>query len=465
MNNQLHILIIEDEQGIIDDITEFFEGEDYRLFSSTSPLKAFDILAEEEIDIILLDIRLPEMNGIEVLKIIKKEYPHIEVIMITGHGDMKTVIETMRLGAGDFINKPFRMIEIQNAIERTKRFIQLNNKLKDVELKYSRIKKELNLKTGFDLIGKSKEFMKVLELMKKVAQTDDTSVLITGESGTGKELIARGTHFLGKRKNNTFYAMNCSAITETLFESELFGYKKGTFTGAYEDKPGSFEMANNGTLFLDEIGDMSLNLQAKLLRVLDEKKIKRVGSHREIPIDVRIVAATNRKIEKLILEKKFRLDLFHRLNTFEINIPPLRKRKQDIPILLEYFIALFSKKQNKIIKKVEQNVYDKIDEFEFTGNVRELKNLVERALILCDQNILKLEHFPALLNRKLSSIPGKKEKTLELEKVEKNLLIEVLEMTDNNKSKAAEILNITWSSLNRRLKKHKLEYLLKENIN
>ena len=267
---KLNILILDDEKGIRNELKDFFSLYDYNVYIADLPSTAFKILKENDIDIMILDIQLPEMNGIEVLKKVKTEFPDIEVIMITGHGDQDSIIQALRYGAFDFFKKPFRTIELKSAVERTQKFIDLNNKLREISNSYSLISKALQKEIGCTIIGNSKKMKKVLDMVSKVAQFDDTTVLITGESGTGKELIARSIHLLSNRKNTLFYPVNCSIIPENLFESEFFGHKKGSFTGATENKMGWFEIANHGTLFLDEIGDLPLSQQTKFLRVLEE---------------------------------------------------------------------------------------------------------------------------------------------------------------------------------------------------
>ena len=451
----LSILIIDDEGSYRDEIGEFLKRKGFLIYKAGLPSEAFKVLEEEEIDIVILDIKLPEMSGLEVLKKIKSSYPDIEVIMITGHGDMDSVIKSMRLGASDFFNKPFSLIDIQSSIERTKRFLELNHKLKEVQFSNTLLSKELKRRTGSQIIGKSPSMQKVFEMMSKVAKSDATSVLIIGESGTGKELVARGIHYLSPRKDKYFYDVNCSAVPENLFESEFFGHKKGAFTGAIETKPGWFEIANKGTLFLDEIGDLPLNLQAKFLRVLEQKSIRKVGSHQDIPIDVKVIAATNKNIRQLINENKFREDLYFRLNTFEITIPPLRERKEDIPLLIEHFVKHFSGILKKPINRIEDAVYLKLSEYRFPGNVRELKNMVEKAMILCENNILKLKHFSfESANEKIpSNYDGE---IFDLEINEKNLIIKALKKCNYKKSEAIKLLNITRQSLDRRLHKYNI---------
>lgn len=454
----LNILILDDEERVRNEIEEFLIERKFSVYKAKAPSLALNTLENNEIDIIILDIKLPEMDGLQFLAKIKAEYPKIEVIMISGHGDMNSVIEAMRLGAADYFPKPFRLIDINNAIERTKRFVELNDKLKKIEKQYTFVSQELHDNIGHKLIGQSILMKNIIEIMTKVAHVENTTVLISGESGTGKELVARGIHYLSNRKDEFFYTVNCSAIPETLFESEFFGHKKGAFTGADADKSGWFEIANNGTLFLDEIGDMPLNQQAKLLRVLDEKKVKKLGSHKEIEVDVRVLTASNKNLPQMVKENKFRLDLFHRMSSFIIHLPPLRDRKSDIPLLLNHFINYFSTNMGKGIDFIDPEIPQKLKNYPFPGNIRELKNMVERAMILCENNQLlwkDFEHFisgsiPEDLAPSISTIDTG---SFDLEEVEKNLIIKALEKSDYNKSQAAELLNITWQALDRRMKK------------
>jgi DNA-binding NtrC family response regulator len=453
---KLNILILDDEKRVREEIVEFLSGKDFKVFEAGLPSQAMRTLQNEAIDILILDIKLPEMDGLEVLKKVRRDYSNVEVIMISGHGDMKSVIEALRLGAVDFFQKPFRLIEINNAIVRTKRFIAIQQRVQSLEKNIRLLSREIEKEIGHKLIGVSEGIKTVIDLMLRLAQTDNTSVLITGESGTGKELVAKGIHILSKRKNQYFYSVNCSAVPESLFESEFFGHIKGAFTGANMDKAGWFETANNGTLFLDEISDMPQSQQAKLLRVLEEKKVSRVGSHKAKDVDVRVIAASNQDLESMATEKKFRLDLFHRLSTFIIEVPPLRDRKEDIPLLLENFIKEFAQKMGKNIKRTDKNVVAKLQQYSFPGNIRELRNLVERAVIVCDDEVITEAHFN-MIGGKIEGIkaiePEDGSQSMDLELTEIKLIKKALEEAGNNKSKAAQMLNITWQSLNRRLKK------------
>jgi len=455
---RLKILIVDDEKRVRDELDEFLTAKNYTVFHADAPSAAFEIISKNIIDIMFLDIRLPEMDGLEVLDKMKKAYPSLEVIMITGHGDMNSVIQAMRSGASDYFTKPFRLADIEYAIERTQKFIRLNKRLREVEINYELLSKEFNESKGYQIVGNSLKMKNVIDIMGKIALSDDTTVLITGESGTGKEVVARGIHYLSSRKESYFYSVNISSIPDCLFESELFGHKKGSFTGSVEDKKGWFEIANNSTLFLDEISEMDIKLQAKLLRVIEEKKVVRVGSYKEIPIDLRIITASNKNIEELIKENKFRKDLYHRLNAFRIHIPPLRERKEDIPVLLESFIRFYSGKTNKPIHKIDKNIAKNLIDYDFPGNVRELKNMAERAVILCEGDKLHLKYFSINSDKPLQK--KEKEDTFDLERIEKSLIKKALEKTNYNKLKACKLLNISWQALDRRIKKYGLKNII-----
>ena len=462
MEEKINILIIDDEPRVADEIEEFLHTRDYTVFKANVPSKAFKVLEKENINIVILDIKLPEMDGIEVLKKIKATYPDIEVIMISGHGDMEIVIQAMRFGATDYFAKPFRLFEIDNAISRTTKYLELNQKLKSVEQNVHELSKKILSTQGARLIGNSKPMKILIVLIEKVAKAENTSVLILGESGTGKELVAHGIHQLSKRSKKMFYSVNCSAVPESLFESEFFGHKKGAFTGAVEDKSGWFEISNNGTLFLDEISDMPLGQQAKLLRVLEERTVSKVGSRKSVDVDVRVVAASNTKLEELASENKFRLDLYHRLSVFVINVPPLRDRKDDIPLLLNYYLDFYNKQMQKQVVKVDDSVMSSLMNYNFPGNIRELRNIVERAVILCDTDTIKSEHVTLSgdlnsENNDSSSENIYSNDNLDLEYHERELIKMALKRTDNNKSKAAAMLNVTWQALDRRMKKFGLE--------
>lgn len=450
----IKILILDDDQAIREELGEFLMEKKFETFTACLPSEAMEILKENEIDIAIIDVKLPEKDGITTLKEIRELFPDLEVIMISGHGDMEMVISAMRAGANDFFLKPFRSIDVENAIERTKRFLSISKELKEVKSNYELITKELKSKFRWEFIAESKAMKDVLNMVARVAKADKTTVLITGESGTGKEMIASTIHYLSQRKNFYFNAVNCSAIPDTLFESEFFGHKKGSFTDAVENKMGLFEVTNKGTLFLDEIGDLKYELQGKFLRVLEEGKISKIGSSKVVDIDVRIIAATNRDLRKMCEEDKFRLDLLHRLNSFVINLPPLRERRDEIPALLDYYLGQFANQSNKRITGIDKNTTQILTDYSYPGNIRELRNMMERAVILCDDEKLKIKHFQFnygntgfVNNTNSNNIPA----NLSLAENERELIISALKQTKNNKSQASLLLGIDRKRLLRKI--------------
>ncbi|MBE9512381.1 MAG: sigma-54-dependent Fis family transcriptional regulator [Bacteroidetes bacterium] len=453
--NALRVLILDDERKIADKVSTYLMKQGYNAQSAYFPTQAIKILNRDPIDILISDVLMPEMNGLDLLKKIKSLYPHVEVIMITGHGDMDMVIKAMHLGAVDFIKKPFSFLDIQLAIERTGKFLRLQNQLQLVENRSSLISRDLENRIEKNLIGTSKKIKRVLETALKAGQDRDVSILITGENGTGKEIIARIIHHASERNKDVFFPVNSSAIPDSLIESEFFGHRKGSFTDAKEDKKGIFELANGGSLFLDEIADMPFGLQAKLLRALEEKKIKRVGSNKEIDVDIRLISATNQDIDQLIEEKKFRLDLLHRINTVTIAIPPLRERLEDIESLLNYFVEYFAKRKNKPIPVIEPDVLDHLKSYYFPGNVRELRNMIERAFILSGNDQLTVSDFP-ITNKNV--LPENNESPgLNIFENELYLIREAMKKTNFNQKKAAVLLGISRDALIRRIKKYNIK--------
>jgi DNA-binding NtrC family response regulator len=451
LNSQMKVLVIDDETNFTEEIEEFLENQGYISFTANNVQKGRTILKNQDIDLLILDVRLKGVNGLDVLKEVKQAYPKLEVIIVSAHGDMETVITAMRNGAIDYLKKPFRHTDIQIAIQRTQRFLDLHRVIKTMEEKNSLISRTLQEKIKREFIGESKQIKEILDLAMTASKYKDTSVLITGESGTGKENIARIIHYESQRKDNLFCAVNSSAITDSLLESEFFGHKKGSFTGAISDKKGFFEVSDNGTLFLDEIADMPINLQAKILRAIEEKTITRVGETEPVATDFRIIAATNHDIDQLIEDKKFRLDLLHRLNTIHIHIPPLRERIDDIEPLLRYFSSEFARKLNKPVPQIDRDVIISLKNYSFPGNVRELRNMIERALILCKGDVLTVNDFQT----KVQAEPEfQKEKiNFNLEENELYLIRLALKEKSYNQNKSAELLGITRDSLIRRMKK------------
>jgi DNA-binding NtrC family response regulator len=427
------------------------------VFAVEAPSIAFRILKKEKIDILISDFKLPEMNGLKVLEIVKDEYPGIAVIMISSVGDMDTVIAALRKGAADFLRKPFTVPEIWVAVERTRKFSELNSNLSQYKKKNLLLTDVVNNELGNSIIGKSSAIKVIKQQIQMVANTPDTSVLITGESGTGKELVARAIHNLSNRKDEIFCAVNMSAVPESLFESEFFGHKKGSFTGALVDKAGWFETANEGTLFFDEIGEMSMSLQVKLLRVLEDRRFTRVGTQNEQKFDVRIIAATNKTNEDMSTGKSLRIDLYHRLSTFIIEIPPLRDRRDDIPELVDYFFHSLSKKLGKHISGIRPDVYDLLNTYPFPGNIRELKNIIERALIICETDQITPQNFISINSSSAMVQDSAGITTFDLVALEKQTIIKALQKVNFNKAEAARLLNIEWNALYRRILKHNIE--------
>lgn len=450
-NHKLNLLIIDDDP-FYRRLSASILGEKFNVFTAEAPSEGLKILKKEKIDFIISDYILPEMTGLQLLEKVKVEYPNIEFILISNSGDMETVIEALRKGAADYFKKPFTPADLWMSIERVTKYSLLKRDLDDQKKQNSILKKELQSEIG-SIIGKSKPILNVIQQIKMVAQTPDTSVLIIGESGTGKELVARAIHDLSDRKDQLFGAANMSAIPDALFESEFFGHKKGSFTDASADKAGWFETVNKGTLFLDEIGEMTLNLQVKLLRVLEDRNYIKVGTQKSVPFDVRIVSATNKSIETLTENTSFRLDLFHRLGTFVIHIPPLRERREDIPLIANHFLHSLNSKMGKDIKGISDDALELFYEYQFPGNVRELRNLMERAVILCNENELKSKHFDII---KSFSSTRKITDTFDLEEIEKYTIQKAMERTNFNKAEAARLLNIEWNALHRRLLKYQL---------
>ena len=378
MKNKKHILVIDDERSIRNVLKDILENEGYSVDTAEDGEQGLALFKNNPYDVILLDIKLPRIDGHEVFEEIHKLNPDIPVIIISGHGNIETAVGFIKQGAYDYLEKPFErldrlMISIRNATEK-----------KQLVSETKRLKKKINRK--YEIIGNSPAIQQVKSLIEKVAPTE-ARVLITGNNGTGKELVAHWIHEKSNWADGPFVEVNCAAIPSELIESELFGHEKGAFTSAVKQHKGKFEQANGGTLFLDEIGDMSLSAQAKVLRALQENKISRVGGDKLIPVDVRIIAATNQDLEKLIVENKFRLDLYHRISVIKIKVPDLKDRTEDIPLLVEHFVEMISDEYNMPKKKFTKNALEALKKLEWKGNVRELRNVVERLMILGGKEI------------------------------------------------------------------------------
>jgi len=451
------ILIIDDEKEICESIKMILEysegafGEDYEVEYLTSSKGGVEELKKNNYDALLLDIQMPEMNGFEVLKWIQDENIAIKVIMISAHSSLENAVKATKLGAFDFVEKPIDrdkiLISVRNAVEQSF-LLKENKKLKVV------------LGEEGEILGTSNGIKTVLETIKRVAATE-ARVLITGENGTGKELVARAIHKLGKRAKKELVEVNCAAIPNELIESELFGHEKGSFTGAVKQRIGKFEQADGGDLFLDEIGDMSVHAQAKVLRAIEDGKIERVGSNTKISVDVRIIAATNKILKTEIEEGNFREDLFHRLNVIPIHIPPLRERKEDIPILIEHFVSTICEKNKFPLKSFDKKAIELLQKLPWTGNVRELRNLVERIVIMVPHDEITEKDIVDLIphsSSKMDDILSVTNSFQEFkEKSERAFILKQLESNGWNISKTSDVLGIQRSHLYSKMKKYEIE--------
>lgn len=438
------ILIVDDEASVRESLEKVISKAGYVTKSASSGNEARAILLQNPVDLVLSDLKMPDGNGLELLRHIRKHNTEIEVILLTGFGTISTAVEAMKEGAYDFITKPFKKAIILKTVEKA-----LEKQNLSQENKY--LKAQLGRAVLPDkIVGKSGVFKDVLNLVDRVAPLVST-VLISGESGTGKELLARKIHNQSPRNNKRFIPVNCAAIPETLIESELFGHVKGAFTGAIRDKEGLFKVANGGTLFLDEICSVPLNLQVKLLRAIEMKDIMPVGSTKSEIIDVRIIAATNKNLGNEVEKGNFREDLYYRLNVVGINIPPLRERKEDIPELIRYFVGIYNIQLNKQVKGVDDDVLEAFMDYPWRGNVRELENVIERAMILADGNILTMELFPQLTPYKPSSGLNEVDLKDSIKNFERTTIIKALKISANDKAKAAELLGMSQSTLYRKL--------------
>ena len=438
------ILIVDDETSVRESLEKVLSKAGYATWTANSGHEALALLAHHQVDIVLSDLKMPDGDGVELLKSIKKDYPDIEVILLTGYGTIETAVDAMREGAYDFISKPPKKAIILSAVERA---IERQNLAQENKYLRTQLSKGATLE---ELVGASPAFTKVLEIIERVAPLIST-VLITGESGTGKELVARAIHRKSPRTNNKFIQVNCGAIPENLVESELFGYMKGAFTGAARDKSGLFKAAEGGTIFLDEVVSIPLNLQVKLLRAIEQKEILPVGGTQPEIVDVRIVAATNKNLAEEVQKGYFREDLYYRLNVIDILIPPLRERVDDIPELVNHFLRIYNAQLSKKIHGVDEAVLQSFVSYAWKGNVRELENVIERAMIMCDGNMLRPEHFPPTLTQKV--FPEEMQSGLKgsVRKFERDTILKALEVAGHDKNKAAGLLGMSLSSLYRKM--------------
>ncbi|MFQ5602111.1 MAG: sigma-54-dependent transcriptional regulator [bacterium] len=451
--SQSKILIVDDEPAITEGLSELLNLEGYTTAAVDDGLKALQLLESQNFHLVLVDLMIPGLNGIQLLEKIKKKGLMTEVIIITGKGTISTAVDAMKAGAYDYLTKPVKPHRLKSIIPKA--LEHQNLIVKNLQLEET-IKQMTHYE---DIVGQDEKMRHIYQLLDAVADTT-ANVLITGESGTGKELVARAIHNKSSRALQPFVAINCSAFPRDILENELFGHEKGAFTGALKEKPGCFEMANGGTLFLDEIGEMSADTQTKLLRVLEERSFRRLGGTKEITVDVKVIAATNRDIKKALSSGALREDLYYRLSVMEIEMPPLRERMSDLSLLLNEFLQQFNSKNNKQINAFSDECLTLLRNYSWPGNVRELKNLVERAVILCNGDTIELEHLPQSLLNPVSPASSDSENIVlgkSLEEVEKEVIFKTLKMTNNNKTKAAQILGISLKTMHNKLNKYYLE--------
>lgn len=435
MERQVVILIADDNQAVRDSLAKVFRKEGYRVLLASEGYCALETLRHKAVDVALIDLKMPGLDGLSVIKAGREISPHSQFIVITGYGTIEKAVTAMKIGACDFISKPFKRMAILDSVRRALRSQCL------------RPSSQGSISTR--IVGKSSAIKEVLEFARKVARSSAT-VLIEGETGTGKELVAETIHELSPRCNEPLVKVNCSALPETLLEAELFGHERGAFTGATRQRAGRLEVAHRGTFFIDEVSQIPLHIQTKLLRVMDEKRFERLGSNRTLTIDTRIIAATNTPLKPLVEEGKFRDDLFWRLNVIRITIPPLRERKEDIPLLVDHFIAFYSEKNSKQVLGISREALDRLLQYDFPGNVRELENIIERAVVLCSGKVIMLEDLPPELGMtRVSCVPipiG-----TSMKDAEKRLIEETLRYTNGDKSAAAALLGIARRTIYRKL--------------
>ncbi len=453
------ILIVEDETRMRKLLTMLLSDLPVSFLEACDGKEAWEIFNSEGADLVITDLKLPGMHGMELLKLINEKDSEIPVIVITAYGSIENAVEAIRAGAFDYITKPFEEERIRVCVTKALRMVRLLSEVRH-------LRREIESRHDFkNIIGDSAVMCRVLKLAGDVAQTD-TTVLVTGESGTGKELLSKAIHYNSKRAAGPFVAVNCATIPTTLLEAEMFGYEKGAFTGAVSRKPGKFELASGGTLFLDEIGDMNLDMQAKLLRVLEEQEFERLGGTRPVRVDIRLIAATNKDLAELVSQNRFRADLYYRINVFPIHIPPLRERQEDIPLLACHFVKLLGESMGKRNLKFTDEAMAFLKRQRWPGNVRELKNVVERAMILCQGEKIARKHLVIHETSNLVSTTGMdlsrlselilEQGALDLDELEKEIIKAALKKARNNVSRTARLLGLSRATLRYRLEKYRI---------
>ena len=439
------ILVVDDEPLVRNFLKEVLEAEDYEVLTTEDGLSALKEVERGGIDLVITDVRMPKLNGIDLLKEVKKRSPSTLVVVITAYGTIENAVEAMKNGACDYITKPLSPEQIKLAIQKASQHKNLLN-----ENRY--LRSEVSQRYNFEqLIGRSPQMRRVYEMIDRVAPTNAT-VLIQGESGTGKELVARAIHYRSPRKDKPFVKVNCAALPEDLLESELFGHERGAFTGAVSKREGRFELADRGTLLLDEISETSPAFQAKLLRVLQEQEFERVGGSKTIKVDVRVIATTNKDLKQAIREGKFREDLYYRLNVLPIYLPPLRERKEDIPLLVQHFLEKYSRQNGLRIKSLSKKCLDMMMQYEWPGNVRELENVIERAVVMSEGETIFPENIS--LSSPVQKMGLSFPEEITLEEMEKRLILHTLQRTGGDRTEAAKILGISVRTVRNKLKKY-----------
>jgi len=432
------ILIVDDEIEMCLSLSELLKSNGFKAIYSSNPFDVQKILKNDIIDLIIMDIKMPGIDGINLMKNIKREGHSIPVIIISGYASVNNIVQAMKYGALNFYEKP---VNIKSLLQEIKHLFKVKERINEDFCEYN-------------ILTQNKKMLEIKNNIKKAAPTD-ASVFILGESGTGKELIANAIHYSSKRKDKPFIKINCAAIPDNLLESELFGYEQGAFTDARKDREGKFELANGGTIFFDEIGDMSISTQAKLLRVIQEKEFEKLGGNKNIKLDVRIIAATNKNIEDLISINNFREDLYYRLSIINIEVPPLRERKDDVLLLIKYFIEFFNKIYSKMIESISNEVKEKFIIHNWPGNIRELKNCIERAVIFCEKKQITIEDLPEQYRKS-----NEKENNLfesAYNSISKQMILDALDKSNGIKNKAAKLLNIHRKTLYNKMKKLGIE--------
>jgi DNA-binding NtrC family response regulator len=442
------VLVVDDEEAIRNGITRVLTRQKLKVNTATGGLQALEMMALQPYAVVLLDIKMSDLDGMEVLKRLRQDYPGTEVIMITGFPTIQGAVECIKHGALDYLVKPFRIDDLEAVVQKALNNLEQRQRKEPAKVAADR--------EGFEfIIGDSPAMKQVFAKIRRAAPSDST-VLLTGESGTGKELAARAIHLLSPRRDREFVPVDCSALVETLLESELFGHVKGSFTGAHQTKHGLFELANTGTFFFDEITNLSLNIQAKLLRVIQEREFMQVGSQKRIKLDIRIIASSNRDLSEAVKAGEFREDLFYRLSVIPLRLPPLRERTGDIPLLVEHFLRKYCEKGNRQISGISPAAMKLLSSYAWPGNVRELEHTIERIVILEDGDIIQPEHLPSFITQRQGEFQVFTEEEHSLEDLESRYIQFVLRRTKGRRQDAARILGINRKTLGHKIEKYKL---------